>query len=56
LDVMGGILSLIGECLKAYFDNRSYLDNKTNVPKIVLSLTVMLFDGILLFQHYVTYK
>lgn len=56
LDAIGGLLSLIGESLKVYYDKSSYLDNKTNIPKIVLSLTVMFFDGILVFQHYVAYK
>lgn len=56
LDITGGVLSLLGEILKVHMDKGSYLDNKTNVPKIALSLVVIVFDVVLILQHYVIYR
>lgn len=49
LDIMGGVLSLIAEILKVFFTNGEYFNNKTNLPKIGLSIVVMFFDVILIF-------
>lgn len=56
LDFTGGYLSLIQTVLQNYHDGTSILDGKTNVPKLLLSCVVMLFDILLLLQHYVMYK
>ena len=49
LDFAGGMLSLIGELLKIYFYSDDFFGDKTNIPKIALSVVVIVFDIILIY-------
>ena len=51
-DLGGGALSLLQVFLEIGQGDGVFLDDKTNIPKIGLSVVVIFFDLILIYQHY----
>ena len=56
LDMTGGITSLIQVILKILWYSEEVFGDKTNIPKMALSVVVLLFDLILIYQHYGIYR
>ena len=53
LDLTGGSLSLLQVILEIVKETgRSFFDDRTNIPKIGLSVVVIFFDFVLIYQHY----
>lgn len=56
LDMMGGLLSLIVVLIK-YFNSGSSSDfQDVKLAKFLLSLVVLVFDSILLWQHFMVFN
>lgn len=54
-DIMGGSSSLAQTIIVMYVNSEQILGDKTNLPKICLSVVTIFFDFILIYQHYFHY-
>ena len=54
-DIMGGSASLAQTLVVMHINSEKILGDKTNLPKICLSVVTIFFDFILIYQHYAHY-